>query len=169
MRTKDLLVNDDNENEAEDEMNENFDLNLNLNTLNEEYDNYIHELHRKLQIAKEERKRSEMEAKLLQHRVVLLHNQEKLAIQKFERTRNKLEQIIENRKFISQENKVSEHVREEKRKNLIKLRETVKSRKENLRTSSQSNLRKNPLSRSKDLRILQQIRDSSKAAESVNI
>lgn len=40
--------------------------------------NYINDLLRKLQMAKEERKQAEKNSKILEHRVVLLMNQEKL-------------------------------------------------------------------------------------------
>lgn len=40
--------------------------------------NYINDLLRKLQVAKEERKLAEKNSKILEHRVVLLMNQEKL-------------------------------------------------------------------------------------------
>jgi hypothetical protein len=40
--------------------------------------NYVNDLLRKLQMAKEERKEAEKNSKILEHRVVLLMNQEKL-------------------------------------------------------------------------------------------
>lgn len=105
-----------------------------MNTLNNEFDDYISELHRKLQIVKEERKRSEMETKILKHRVTLLHNQEKLAFQKFEKTRNKLEKIIDNRKFINNENNLTKLARQIKETNLAKLKENAKNRRANLKS-----------------------------------
>ena len=49
---------------------------------NEEYNEEdLITLHKKLQEAKQQRKRVEMDAKLLEHRVVLLQNQEKIVKQ----------------------------------------------------------------------------------------
>jgi len=46
----------------------------------EDQKNYINDLLRKLQMAKVERKKAEKNSKILEHRVVLLNNQEKLVM-----------------------------------------------------------------------------------------
>lgn len=70
---------------------------VDINRINAEYEQCIQELLRRVQIAKEDRKKSEQNLKTLQHRVVLLQKQEKLAKQQFENTKQKLESILGNR------------------------------------------------------------------------
>jgi hypothetical protein len=141
---------------------ENEDSEIDMRSLNEEFDGIIHELHRRLQFAKEERKKTQNEAKILQHRVNLLQNQEKLAQQRFEKTKNKFEQILEKRKFFDYSNKVSQGSQMMKNKRIEQLREQARNQREILKKSqsSQSFLSmKEMTSSSKDLRILQQIRE----------
>jgi hypothetical protein len=52
---------------------------------------------RRLQIVKEERKEAQNRTKALEHRLVLLLNQEKLANQKLELTRKRLKQILQKK------------------------------------------------------------------------
>ncbi len=133
---------------------------LNLNSLHAEYDYYISQLHRKYQLAKEERKRSEMEAKVLKHRVGLLHSQEKTAVQKFERTRNRLGQIIENRKFFYEEENNKKELRKMKENNLNKLKENVKNIKEKRNSVGRCQTAKNPRSSVDNIRDIRDIRVS---------
>ena len=62
-----------------------------------DYDENISELKEKLQISKDLRKKSEIERKALEHRILLLKNQEKFAILQFQNTKKKIEQILINR------------------------------------------------------------------------
>ena len=62
-----------------------------------DYDESISELKEKLQISKDLRKKSEIERKALEHRILLLKNQEKFAILQFQNTKKKIEQILINR------------------------------------------------------------------------
>jgi hypothetical protein len=130
-----------------------------LSSLQNEYDQCILDLHRKLQIAREERKKSQMDSKLLEHRVFLLQNQEKIAMQKFERTRFKLDQILNNRKFINYGSNLVKGVQEEKQRELERKREYVRMRKE---INSQPSHQKSHSMVSKDLQMLNQIRASSR-------
>ena len=62
-----------------------------------DYDENISELKEKLLISKDLRKKSEIERKALEHRILLLKNQEKFAILQFQNTKKKIEQILINR------------------------------------------------------------------------
>lgn len=68
-----------------------------LESLQMDYDENISELKEKLQISKDLRKKSEIERKALEHRILLLKNQEKFAILQFQNTKKKIEQILINR------------------------------------------------------------------------
>jgi hypothetical protein len=141
---------------------ENEESEIDLRTLNAEFDGIIQELHRRLQFTKGERKKTQNEAKILQHRVNLLQNQEKLAIQRFEKTRNKFEQILEKRKFFDYSNKISQGCQIIKDKKITQLRDNARNQREILKKSQslQSfNSLKEMNSSSKDLKILQQIRE----------
>ncbi len=140
---------------------ENEDSEIDLYSIHEEFDELIHELHRKLQYAKEERKKSQAEAKTLQHRVMLLHNQEKLAQQRFERTKHKLDKIIDNRKFFNQSSKVSKAIQSSKNNRIDQLREQAKKQRENLKKSQSFQSLRDRTSSSRDFRVLQHIRDHS--------
>lgn len=87
----------------------------------------------KIQLAKEERKKSESDLVSLQHRIYLLRNQEKIIKQKFERTKSKLEQIIDNRKFINYENSLNLAVKEERERQLERKKQNVRKIKQNLK------------------------------------
>jgi hypothetical protein len=108
---------------------------INSQSLKEEYENYLKELHRKLQIAKEERKRSEMEATVLQHRVMLLLNQEKLAIRKFETTRNKLDDLCNKRKIISENHNYAKLHKYKRDKEIQINKENTRIRRESLKSA----------------------------------
>ena len=56
------------------------DYDIDYNEIVQQYDEYISELIRKLQIAKEERKQIQMNTKQLEHRLLLLNNQERLVL-----------------------------------------------------------------------------------------
>lgn len=133
----------------------NLNLNLDLNTLHDEYDHCIHMLHKRLGAVREDRKKSEMDITLLQHRVFLLHNQEKLAMQKFERTKNKLEQILDNRRFMGYVSNLNETLKIEKSKNLEKLKENVKNQRDFQRCST-GRLKNTP-----EVKMIRHIRNSS--------
>jgi hypothetical protein len=76
----------------------NVDNNINdLESLQMNYDENILELKEKLQISRDLRKKSEIERKSLEHRILLLKNQEKFAILQFQNTKKKIEQILINR------------------------------------------------------------------------
>ena len=70
---------------------------LNLTNLHLEYDECINELKKQLTIAKELRKKSEIDKKTLEHRIFLLKNQEKYVLLQFQNTKKKVEQILKNR------------------------------------------------------------------------
>jgi hypothetical protein len=108
---------------------------INSQTLKEEYENYLQDLHRKLQIAKEERKRSEMEATVLQHRVMLLLNQEKLAIRKFETTKNKLEDLYNKRRIISENQNYAKLHKSNRDKEIQNNKENTRIRRESLKSA----------------------------------
>ena len=67
MKTNDLLMDNNIE-----------DYDIDYNEIVQQYDEYISDLIRKLQMAKEERKQIEMNTKQLEHRILLLNNQERL-------------------------------------------------------------------------------------------
>ena len=62
-----------------------------------EYDECINELKKQLAIAKELRKKSEVDKTALEHRIFLLKNQEKYVLLQFQNTKKKIEQILKNR------------------------------------------------------------------------
>ncbi len=111
----------------------------NSECLNQEYENYIQELHRKLQIAREERKRSEMETKVLEHRVGLLLNQEKLAKRKFESTKSKLEDLTQKKKIIYENQNLLKFYRDSRDKETQMLKEKNRQRRETLKSAKSSN------------------------------
>jgi hypothetical protein len=136
-----------------------------MNSLNMEFDAYLYELNKKLQIVKEERKKTELNAKLLQHRVYLLHNQEKLAASRFESTKKKIEQIIENRKFINFGNLLQADVEMTKRKNLENLKNSLKAKKREALCEGRDNTSRSPngkFQKSKNVSKLDKIRIESK-------
>lgn len=155
--------------------NNNYDITINneeeceytITSLNQEYDNCIHELHRRLQIAKEERKRSEMDTKILQHRVLLLNNQEKIAMKRYERTKVKLDQIVQNRKFMNYSNNLSQAVKEDRERQMKKLKENVNTKREKMRnnTSGIFNSFDRSGNGSKDLKVLNQIRKNNSSQQ----
>lgn len=113
---------------------------LNSQLLQMEFENQIQELHRKLQIAREERKRSEMDAKFLEHRVMLLLNQEKLARRKYENTKNKLEDLYLKRRLISENHSMKKLHKENIDKENQTIKDKIKLKRENfksVRSSSQ--------------------------------
>ncbi len=141
-------------------MVENEDSEVDLRTLNEEFNGIIQELHRRLQFAKGERKKTQNEAKILQHRVNLLQNQEKKALQRFEKTRNKFAQISEKRKFFDYSHKISQGSQIINDNKLTQLRDKARNQREILKKSqSLQSFNKDMNSSSKDLKILQQIRE----------
>lgn len=90
----------DNLEEIEDSDNNQFsnrENDLNLTNLHLEYDECINELKKQLTIAKELRKKSEIDKKTLEHRIFLLKNQEKYVLLQFQNTKKKVEQILKNR------------------------------------------------------------------------
>ncbi len=110
-----------------------FDYTENLNL---DYENQIQELHRRLQIAKEERKKSQSEAKILEQRVTLLLNQEKIALRKYESTKNKLDDICNKRKFIADNHSNFKMHRENINKNTQIIKEKIQQRRESLKSAT---------------------------------
>lgn len=118
--------------------------------MNVEFDQLINELHRKLQIAKEERKRSEMEAKLLQHRVAILQKQEKSERKRYENTKAKFEEILDsNRK--NYDNSLTKIIKKNKIHNT-----------KNKYNHIQSHYVLNKSQSTNDIKVLQKIRESNK-------
>ena len=88
----------DNENNLEEiDQSEKNEDELNLTNLHMEYDECINELKKQLAIAKELRKKSEVDKTALEHRIFLLKNQEKYVLLQFQNTKKKIEQILKNR------------------------------------------------------------------------
>jgi len=100
-----------------------------LETLNKEYDMYNDHLFKKLQLMKEERKKAESETEVLKNRVISLQIQEKAAIQKFERTKWQINQIVENRKHFKVEDNRTKIWKETSKKEAEELKERVKKMK----------------------------------------
>ncbi len=117
--------------------------------MNEEFDQLINELHRKLQIAKEERKRSEMEAKLLQHRVAILQRQEQSERKRYETTKAKFEEILES----SRKNYDQSFIKKKKIQNI-----------KNKFKHIQSHYVLNKSQSTNDIKVLQQIRETNKVS-----
>lgn len=65
--------------------------------MHHDYDEYITDLKRQFQLSKELRKKSEVDAKSLEHKILLLQNQEKYVMMQFLNTKKKIEQILINR------------------------------------------------------------------------
>ena len=81
------------------------------------YDENISELKEKLQISRDLRKKSEIERKALEHRILLLKNQEKFAILQFQNTKKKIEQILINRHQAEERMKMQSMSRKKLRNN----------------------------------------------------
>lgn len=87
---------------------------------------YIDDLHKRLQIVKEDRKKAEMESKTIKNRVYLLQSQEKTVFQKFQRTKCQIDQIMQNRKYFQMEDKRTKVWREVNQKEANELKDRVK-------------------------------------------
>lgn len=99
--------NDNNLEEIEHSENNNNEDELNLTNLHIEYDECINELKKQLAIAKELRKKSEVDKTALEHRIFLLKNQEKYVLLQFQNTKKKIEQILKNRTQAKERMKLS--------------------------------------------------------------
>ena len=103
LHSKDLVYENEGEenqnfNEEYDDMNEpKVEGEISLTNFNNQFDECISELKRQLQLSKELRKKSEVDAKALEHRIILLKNQEKYVMLQFQNTKKKIEQILINR------------------------------------------------------------------------
>lgn len=100
-----------------------------LDTLNKEYDMYNDHLFKKIQLMKEDRKKAESETEILKNRVISLQIQEKAALQKFERTKWQINQIVENRKHFKVEDNRNKIWKETNKKEAEELKERVKKMK----------------------------------------
>jgi hypothetical protein len=111
--------------------------NTNLSLPKEEIN--MEELQKKFQIAKEERKKAQKEEEILKQRVNHLHNQEKTVMSKVENTKKTLTNIVENKQFIKDQERIRAESAKRKEKDLQNLKENVKSKKTQLKeTLSQS-------------------------------
>ena len=86
---------------------------------------YIDHLHKRLQVMKDDRKKAEMENEILKNRLVLLQTQEQAAVQKFERTKWQINQIVQNRKYFNYEDKRRKNWKETKEKEADELKQRV--------------------------------------------
>jgi len=86
-----------NNNEDNNNNNNENNIEIDLDSLNQEFDNYISNLKKQLQIAKNERKQSDKNIVTIKHRIDLLQNQEKYVILQFQNTKDKIEKILLNR------------------------------------------------------------------------
>jgi hypothetical protein len=81
----------------------------------DDIDGYIKDLLRRLQLMKDARKDAQNRKKIVEHRLVLLQNQEKLAMRKLEEARKWLNKVINKRGVVDKENQI----KEKERKNLL--------------------------------------------------
>jgi hypothetical protein len=90
---------------------------------------YNDHLFKKIQLMKEDRKKAESETEILKNRVISLQIQEKAALQKFERTKWQINQIVENRKHFKVEDNRNKIWKETNKKEAEELKERVKKMK----------------------------------------
>jgi len=89
--------------------------NVNLTDIENEYDTYISNLKSKLNQEREERKKKEEEFVLIQHRLIVLKNQEKSKILQLRNIKQHIDKIINNR--IKSQEKLNEKLNEKKNTN----------------------------------------------------
>jgi len=76
---------------------------IDIESMENQYNIYINELKKKLAEAKNERRKKEEEAMLIQHRLTVLKNQEQSKLVEFEKVKEQIGKIINNR-FKAEEN-----------------------------------------------------------------
>lgn len=76
---------------------------IDIASMENQYNIYINDLKKKLSEAKNERKKKEEEAMLIQHRLTVLKNQEQSKLVEFEKVKEQIGKILNNR-FKAQEN-----------------------------------------------------------------
>ena len=89
--------------------------NINMTEMENEYDIYIANLKLKLYQEREERKKKEEEFVLIQHRLIVLKNQEKSKILQLKNIKQHIDRIINNR--IKSQEKLKEKLIEKRNKN----------------------------------------------------
>ena len=97
--------------------------NINLTEMEYEYDSYIANLKMKLNQEREERKKKEEEFVLIQHRLIVLKNQENSKILQLKNIKQHIDKIINNR--IKSQEKLNEKLNE--KRNTYKLNNTNSS------------------------------------------
>jgi hypothetical protein len=70
---------------------------IDITSMENQYNIYINDLKMKLAEAKNERRKKEEEARLIQHRLTLLKNQEQIKLLEFERIKEQISKILNNR------------------------------------------------------------------------
>ena len=70
---------------------------IDIESMENQYNIYINELKKKLSEAKNERRKKEEEAMLIQHRLTVLKNQERSKLVEFEKVKEQIGKIIDNR------------------------------------------------------------------------